>query len=341
MKTTDFSYHLSNYLSKYLPGVAGLSMNTIMSYRDMFRLLLNFYETVNCVKAEKLTLKELTREKITQFLDWLENERSCYTSTRNVRLAAIHAFARYLQREEPEFIFQAQQLLSIPLKKESKKCFKYLTLDAMRIILNMPDRSTPQGRRDAVLLSLMYDTGARVQEICDLEVSDIRVQIPATIKLTGKGDKSRIVPIMPPMAALLRQYLEERKLNEPYTSEYPVFLNRSKEKLTRAGVAYIVAKYVNLSKKEAPELFPEKVSPHSYRHSKAMHLLQSGVNLVYIRDLLGHVDIKTTEIYARADNDMKRKALENNSKHVFLDKLPEWQSDKRLMSWLTGLGKER
>lgn len=314
-------------------------MNTIMSYRDMFRLLLAFYETALNIKPENLRIKELTRASVEQYLDWLEQERKCSVSTRNVRLAAIHAFARYLQRELPELMYSAQQLLSIPFKKTKKEAIEYLSPDAMKLLLSLPNTSTKSGRRDAVLLSLLYDTGARVQELCDLIVSDIKIQQMATIKLTGKGNKSRIVPLMNTMSNLLGQYLQENRLNVAHASAYPVFFNRARGKLTREGVAYIITKYMDAAKTVSPELFPKKVSPHCFRHSKAMHLLQSGVNLIYIRDLLGHVDIKTTEIYARIDGEMKRKALENSHNGVVSDKLPEWQRDNELMSWLTGFGK--
>ncbi|MED4378601.1 site-specific integrase [Schinkia azotoformans] len=339
MKTTDFSYHLSDYLTKYLPGIAGLSMNTIMSYRDMFKLLLEFYETEQKIKPEKIRLIDLKKEIIEDYLNWLEQERNCSISTRNVRLAAIHAFVRYLQRERTEFMFQSQQLLSIPFKKTKKSTIEYLTLDAIKLLLNLPDKKTALGRRDTVLLSLLYDTGARVQEICDLTVSDIRIESPSIVKISGKGNKIRIVPIMAPMSNLLKQYIKENGLNNPLASNYPLFFNRSKGKLTREGIAYIVKKYVNLARNKSPELFPNKVSPHCFRHSKAMHLLQAGVNLVYIRDLLGHVDIKTTEIYARIDGEMKRRALEKGNNDVIANKLPEWQRNKELMNWLKGLGK--
>lgn len=339
MKPTDFSYQLSNYLSKYLPGIAGLSMNTIMSYRDMFQLLLEFYEKSLNIKPEKIMIKDLTRESVEQYLGWLEQERKCSISTRNVRLAAVHAFARYLQREMPDFMHQSQQLLSIPFKKSEKKTIDYLALDAMKLLLSLPNTATMNGRRDAVLLSLLYDTGARVQELCDLTVSDVKIQQLATVRLTGKGNKSRIVPIMNPMSSLMSQYLKENGLDKPQTLGYPVFFNRSKARLTREGVAYIVAKYVAMARAISPGMFPDRVSPHCFRHSKAMHLLQSGVNLIYIRDLLGHVDVKTTEIYARIDGEMKRKALESSNRGVVSDKLPEWQSNKELMNWLKGLGK--
>ena len=339
MKPTNFAYYLTVFLSKYLPSTLGLSSNTIMSYRDSFHLLLEFYCEKTKKSADKLTLEEFNRQLIEDYLGWLEKNRQCKTSTRNVRLAAIHAFCRYLQIEFPDYIYSAQQILAIPIKKTKQVTVDYLTLDAMKYLLEMPDSKTREGRRDLVLLSLLYDSGARVQEIADLKVGDVRATEPATVKLTGKGNKSRIVPLMKPMAQLLKQYLNENEWIEPYTREYPLFPSRSKSKLTREGIAYVVKKYARDAIKTAPHLFPDHVSPHCFRHSKAIHLLQSGVNLIYIRDFLGHVDIQTTEIYARIDGEMKRKALEKSTNHVVIDKLPEWQSNAGLMNWLKNLGK--
>jgi len=339
MKPTDFAYYLTNFLSKYLPGVAGLSPNTIMSYRDTFSLFLDFCSAHKKVKPEKFSLDNLNRILVEEYLAWLEKTRNCIVSTRNVRLAAVHSFCRYLQMEFPDYIHSAQQILSIPLKRTKKISVEYVTLEAMKFLLEKPDKTIKRGRRDLVLLSLLYDSGARVQELADLKVGDIRAESPATAKLTGKGNKKRIVPLMKPMSELLKQYLKENNLTEPYTFDYPLFCNRSKNKLTRAGVAYIVKKYAAAAIKEAPELFSDKLSPHCFRHSKAIHLLQSGVNLIYIRDFLGHVDIKTTEIYARIDGEMKRKALEKNSNSVVSNKMPEWQNNKGLMNWLKNLGK--
>lgn len=269
----------------------------------------------------------------------METGRGCTVSTRNVRLAAIHAFCRYLQLQYPDYIYQSQQILAVPVKRTKKNTIGYMSLDAMQLLLRMPQERTKEGKRDRVLLSLLYDSAARVQELSDIKVSDIRIQSPSTVKLTGKGNKSRIVPLMKPMSALLEQYLIENQLMMPHVGSYPLFCNRSKDKLTRAGIAYIVAKYVGIARKLSPGLFPDKVCPSCFRHSKAMHLLQSGVNLVYIRDFLGHVDIQTTEIYARIDGEMKRKALEKSNNNVVSEKLPEWQSNTGLMNWLKSLGR--
>jgi site-specific recombinase XerD len=338
MKPTDFAYHLTTYLSKYLPGKAGISRNTILSYRDTFSLLLRFCSEDKAMTIEKITLKALTKNLIDEFLVWLETQRGCAVSTRNQRLSAIHSFFRYLQLEEPGHLFTCQQILSIPVKRTARKTINYLTLDAVKSILEAPDTSRLMGRRDLVLLGLMYDTGARVQEIADLNVADVRLENPPTVKLTGKGHRSRLVPLMTPTAKLLEQYLFEHDLKHAEYGSQPMFQNRSSSKLTRAGIAYILNKYVQAARMSHPEIIPKKVSPHCFRHSKAMHLLQSGVNLVYIRDFLGHATIKTTEMYARADSLMKRNALEKAYQIASPSEMPIWQQDHALLKWLKGLG---
>lgn len=338
MKPTDFSYHLTNYLGKYLPGILGLSVNTISSYRDMFTLMITFYETVIGIKPEKIMIKDFTQPRMERFLEWLEKKRGNVTSTRNVRLAAIHAYAKYLARVNPDYMHEMLKIQSIPFKKCQKKSPEYISIEAMTLLLSLPDVRTKNGRRNATLLSIMYDSGCRVQELCDLTVSDIRTQKPATIKVDGKANKIRIIPIMDPMAKLLKQYLKDFELMAPEKSSLPLFSNRSGKKLTRKGVTYILQKYFLQAQKLKPGLFPAKISPHCFRHSKSMHLLQSGIDLIYIRDLLGHVDVKTTEIYARIDSEMKRKALEKSTNITPVDNIPVWQTDKKLLAWLNSLG---
>ncbi|MHC1759010.1 MAG: tyrosine-type recombinase/integrase [Negativicutes bacterium] len=339
MKPTDFAYSLTNYLAKYLPGEVGASQNTIQSYRDTFSILLRYCALEKNIPTEKLTLQHLDKDLIQDFLNWLETDRNCSVSTRNQRLAGIHAFFKHLQLTQPQAIYQHQQILAIPVKKTLKKSIDYLTLDAVKNLLAMPDQTTKTGRRDVVLLSLMYESGARVQELADVTVADVRLHSPATVKLTGKGNKTRLVPLLEPMARILEQYVKEKKLNLPQCNEYPLFRNRGGNKLSRSGIAYILEKHFVEAKKEFPECFPNGISPHVMRHSKAMHLLQSGVNLIYIRDLLGHVSIQTTELYAKADGSAKRKALENAYGNVVSDELPEWQQNANLLEWLQSLGR--
>lgn len=330
-----FAWYLTNYLSKHLPGQRNLSENTIKSYRDTFKLFLSFCKDERGLPPERLTMKMFTETLICDFLDWIETSRGCGISTRNQRLAAIHAFIRYVQIETPENMLEFQRILSIPAKKGAHKPIAYLSPDALAAILSQPDISARMGRRDLVLLTLLYDSGARAQELIDLRVRDIRLDNPATVSLLGKGRKTRYVPLMTKTRNLLDSYLQEQKLlNHPERLDNSVFFNSRGEKLTRAGVAYIVDKYVNLAKHNTNALFPEKVSPHSFRHSKAMHMLQANVNLIYIRDFLGHVNVTTTEIYAKADAETKRSALEKAYINITDLEYPDWSSDKDLMQWL-------
>ncbi len=334
MKPTDFSRYISDFVSRYLPNEKGASPNTIAAYRDTFVLLLKFTEEVKHVKVEKLTLGGITKETILEFLEWLQKERKCSSSTRNSRLAAIHSFYSYLQHESLDHLHECQKILSVKFKKVKKETMSYLSIDGLKLLLQQPDITTHRGRRDLALLSLMYDTGSRVQEIIDLTPLSLRLNKPATVKITGKGNKARLVPMLDAQTEHLKSYLKENKLDQPFANHYPLFCNSRKEKLTRAGVNYILEKYARSARAENPMIVPDNISCHSLRHSKAMHLLQAGVNLVYIRDILGYVSVITTEIYARADSKQKREALEKAYVEVNLNEEPMWLKDENLITWL-------
>jgi len=334
MKPTDFSKYISDFISRYLSNEKGLSHNTITSYRDTFVLLINFIQNVNHIKLEKITLDTIKKETISQFLDWLQKERQCSNTTRNVRLAAIHSFYKYLQNESLDHVHECQKILSIKFKKISNDTVNYLTIDGIKLLLQQPDTTTWKGRRDLALLSLMYDTGARVQEIIDLTPSMLRLNKPSTIKIVGKGNKARLVPMLDAQIEHLENYLKENKLQESNVNMYPLFFNSRKEKLTRSGINHIVKKYSKAARAKDDVIIPDKISPHSLRHSKAMHLLQAGVNLVYIRDILGHVSIQTTEIYARADSKQKRAALEKAYVQVNPNEKSMWLENENLITWL-------
>jgi len=334
MKTADFSYYLTSFLKIYLPGEKGVSENTILSYRDTFILFLNFLKDSKNILAKNITLEIITKDIIVDFLDWIENHRQCSLTTRNIRLAAIHSFFRYLQYQNPENLQEWQKILSIPVKKTEKKTINYLTLDGIKLLLEMPDQSLKSGQRNLTLLSLMYDTAARVQEIIDLTPSSVRFDKPYTVKLIGKGKKARIVPLMEPTAKILKRYMVANGLLKDYVNEYPLFFNSRKEKLTRAGVNYILKKYSKMAREKTSALMPEQISCHSLRHSKAMHLLQAGVNLVYIRDILGHSSVQVTEVYARVESKQKREAIEKAYTDVSPEEQPKWQDNDKLLSWL-------
>jgi site-specific recombinase XerD len=338
MKENNFSKYLTNFLSLYLPGHRNVSVNTIASYRDAFKLLLVFCDEIKGMKPEKITLPKLTKDLIIEFLTWLENERKSSIATRNQRLAALHAFFRYIQKENPENLFEIQKILTIPYKKKSKPMVPYLTANELKILLEQPDLKTKDGRRDLVLLAVLYDTAARVQELVDLRIRDVRLTSPSVITLHGKGNKTRLVPVMEKTRALLRQYIGESKLTTGLAEmELPLFYNQQFKMLSRWGVPYIINKYVDIAKLDPHFTIDFPVTPHVFRHSKAMHLLQANVNLIYIRDFLGHVDVATTEVYVRADSEMKRKALENAYLDLIPDELPKWEKDGALLSWLNNL----
>jgi integrase/recombinase XerD len=334
MKPTDFAYYLSNFLTTYLAGQRNLSKNTIQSYRDTFSLLLRYFSDIKNIAPENINVNTVGKESVEEFLLWLESERGCSISSRNQRLAAIHAFFRYLQHEKPEYMYQCQRVLSIPVKKAPKKPPIYLSDDGMGRLLSQPDMSTEHGRRDTTMLSVLYDSGARVQELADLTPRNLRLEEPFYITLTGKGRKTRQVPIMKQTAMLLISYIKEQKINTIDKLDHPLFFNCWKRKLTRQGIAYIINKYAESLK------IKDNVTPHVFRHSKAMHLTQAGVNPIYIRDILGHADLKTTGIYSRSNMEMKRKALEKVEEKAIPD-TPDWTSDNGLMEFLKNLGRQK
>ena len=337
MNPTCFARYMSKYLTEYLPGIQGVSYNTIASKRDAYILLLKYLDDTQNIKAEDVDIPLLTRETIIKYLEWLEKSRGSSVSTRNIRLAAIKSLFSYIQTQTPDYIYQCQQILSIPRKKEPGHTLEYLTIEGIKSVLDAVETSSRTGFRDLTLLSLMYDSAARVQEIADLSVNDFRAEKPSTLRLTGKGSKTRIVPLMSATSDLVSKYISI--YHPSYRGEYnvPLFSNRKKEKLTRAGIAYILKKYIKIAREKQPDLIPETVSPHGLRHSKSMHMLQAGVPLIYIRDFLGHSEISTTEIYARCDSEQKRKAIENTCPSITKSETPMWQKDTSLLGWLQSL----
>ncbi|HAT1924119.1 TPA: tyrosine-type recombinase/integrase [Legionella pneumophila] len=335
MKPTNFSIYLSRFLSNYLAGQRNLSPNTLKAYRDVFILLLRFCRDVKNIPIEKLQLEQVDVDLIEAFLDHIEKERRCTPRTLNHRLTTLHAFFRYIQVEDPLHLLQCQRILAIPLRRFVRPEVNYLSKDHLAALLAQPDLEKPEGRRDVVLLSVLYDTGARVQELIDLTVGDVRLDTPAQVRILGKGRKIRVVPLMDNTANLLQGYLHENNFLRPEAFDYPLFRNNQGNKLTRVGINYILQKYERLVREAYPH-FKQKISPHTLRHTKGMHLLQGGVSLDIIRDFLGHVDIKTTEIYARANLEMKRAAIEKISMAP-TPKMPSWKENKSLLQWLQSL----
>ena len=337
MKASDFSKFLTQYLTHYLPVQRNLSSNTIRSYRDTFKLLLIFCRDEKGFNIAKLNLSKLDKKCIEDFLLWLTNTRGSSPSTYNQRLCAIHAFFDYVMTEEPTYMEQCNLILKIPSMVSPDPPAQYLTPENLKHLLSMPDTSTPKGRRHLVLLTVLYDTAARVSELADICMRDVRLDFPAVITLHGKGGKIRTVPLMKPTTELLRSYLEENHIDLRRNPDMPLFWNGSRHKLTRSGITYIVQKYADMARETASGM-PTKISPHIFRHTKAMHMVQANVNPVFIKDYLGHADISTTEVYARADNEAKRAALEKATAHLDLPKASQWEQDAELIEWLSSLG---
>ena len=233
-------------------------------------------------------------------------------------------------------MLRCQKILAIPLRRHTQPTIAYLSKEELAEILAQPDLQTGEGRRDAVLLSVLYDTGARVQELIDLSVGDVRLHPPAQLRLLGKGRKMRAVPLMENTVQLLRDHLQENHLDRPEQFDKPLFQNAGNQRLSRSGIRYILQKYLIGARSTLPSL-NRTVSPHTLRHAKGMHLLQSGISLDMIRDFLGHVDVKTTQIYARANLEMKRQALEKITDASPVPTIPSWQQNKDLLNWLRSL----
>lgn len=259
MKQTEFAKYLTYFMTKYLVTEQGCSNNTIIAYRDAISLLLIFmYKTYN-LKADNIDFKDITQQRIINFLEWLEVERKCGIATRNARLAAIHAFFRFLMYKSPDYLDEWQRILSIKIKKSPKATVVYLSADGMKLLLAQPDIATNKGRRDVTLLSLMYECAGRVQEIADLVASKINFGKPTLLTITGKGNKTRLVPLSEYGTKSLKVYMQENGLLEAKATEYPLFSNGRGDKLTRMAIAAIIKKHAASARKINTALIPAKM----------------------------------------------------------------------------------
>ncbi|HEV7451589.1 MAG TPA: tyrosine-type recombinase/integrase [Pseudonocardiaceae bacterium] len=332
---------LTKFFTDHLAGERAASPRTVAAYRDAMKLLLTWFKDAERIPPEKLRLADIDRPRVLRFLDWLETERCCSAATRNQRLAVIKSFCRYTAVEQPEKLDQVTQVLAIRQKNTPAPDLGHLTGDEVKALLAEPGTASARAVRDTVLLALAYDTAARVQELCDLNVADIRRSKPMTAAIRGKGSKIRYVPVMDQTARLVADYLEHRDPHPGLGADAdPLFHGPNHSRLTRSGMAKLLARHVRAVRARDPGWAPGlPVTPHTLRRSRAMHLIQAGVNLIYIRDLLGHADVSTTEIYARADAETKRKAIENAYQPLTPDVLPDWTSDTSLIGWLDSLAR--
>lgn len=307
---TQLGRGVVRFFQEYLPSLRGMSPHTIRSYRDTLVLLLRFIANNAQRPIETLEISDLSTESITLFLGFLEIERHNKIATRNIRLAAIHAFARFLATERPEYLGVLQRILGIPFKRGAKEtAIEYLESSEVQALLNCIDRSSSLGHRDYTLFALMFNTGARVQEILNLRRRDLRLDSPCQVRLQGKGQKIRFCPIWPGTAQLLRQLVDKQYLSDHEQTDAPIFINRRGTPLTRFGVRYLLRKYLALCCDAESTIRDKRLHPHSLRHTTAIHLLKAGVDFATISQWLGHSSLNTTMRYARADIDLKRQAL--------------------------------
>lgn len=309
------------------------SAHTIRSYRDTWRLFLKFTAQRRQCPVARLTLVDFTAAEVSAFLQYTEQERHDSIGTRNCRLAALRSFFGFAAGREPAAAAQCAEVLRIPIKKAPAHDPSHLDPDEVAAILAQPDRSTPEGQRDHALLSFLYNTGARIQEALNLCPKAIRLDAPACVRLYGKGRKERLCPLWPETVALLRALLRR----QPRADNEQLFVNRYGIPLGASGVRFKLAKYVEAAAKTVPGLASKHITPHSFRHATAVHLVAAGVDITVIRSWLGHVSLDTTNHYAQANLETKRKALERLDASSKSSNPPRWKRDASLLAWLDSL----
>lgn len=299
---------LVKYFQDYLPALRGMSAHTIRSYRDAILLYLRFTSNHTRRRAETLDISDFTLDHVTAFLADLEKTRRSSIATRNARLAALHTFARFAASEAPEHLAELQRVLAIPFKRGARKGpVDFLDQKEVEALLTSPKQPTWATERDLTLFALMLNTGARVQEVLDLRIQDVRTEPPYQVRLRGKGGKVRICPIWAHTARRVRRLLAATSW--PVDPDRPLFLNLRGEKLTRFGVYTLLKKRIGECSATVATLRGRRIHPHTLRHTTAIHMLKAGIDFATISQWLGHASLNTTMVYARADLDLKRQAL--------------------------------
>jgi integrase/recombinase XerD len=294
---------IRRFLLEHLVAERNLSRNTQASYRDTLTLLLPFASKQGGCAIDRMTVEELTPDVVRKFLDHLERDRQCSEVTRNQRLATIHSLARFIGTHSPVHLAWCSEIRAVPFKKSAKTAIGYLEKAEMVALLNQPDRRTSLGVRDYVLLLFLYNSGARADEAAKLTVGNLQLGASPSVRLHGKGDKIRICPLWSTTATSLTRLVADRNKSEA------VFLGRTNQPLTRFGIHRLVTRYAAMAGETVPTLATKHVSPHTVRHTTAVHLLRAGVDINTIRAWLGHVSLDTTHIYAEVDLEMKAEAL--------------------------------
>ena len=332
---TDFGRCVTGFLTVYLVGERGMSDKTVKSYGLTVRAFVRHLESECGVRPESARLSDVTADAVRAFLDGVEAS-GCCASTRNQRLAALKSFVRYAVRESPEFMLEGQRILSIASKKVPQHEVEYLEQDALEALLASPDIATGTGRRELAVMSMLYDSAARVQELIDLRVGDVRLGPPACATIHGKGNKFRTVPVMESTAAHVARHLDDRGLpRDGSRSSLHLFCSPGRSSYTRQGIAKMLERHLERARAANPEIwFPEGIHPHMLRASKAIHLLDAGANLIAIRDFLGHSSIATTQKYLRVNSRTKMETVAAVAPKIEIPAPADWRSDSDLMEFL-------
>jgi site-specific recombinase XerD len=322
------------FFRRHLIATRGVSPHTVHAYRDAIRGLLTFAAARCSRSVVELSVDDLGRDTVLAFLDHLEQQRINSAATRNARLAAIHSLQRFIAVEDPTALAVCQQVLSIPYKRTPSRAVTCLARADIEHLLTSIDRSTVLGRRDVALLQFLYNTGARAQEVVDLQLPAVRFDAPAQVRLLGKGRKERLCPLWAETVNLLRAMLRDRETR--VDEDVSLFVNAAGRPLTRFGLGHIVQTRVAAASISRPTLAKVRVTPHTFRHTTALHLLQSGVELNVVRSWLGHASIETTHAYIEIDLEMKRAAIEACEPPGLNSPPPAWK-DPDLLTWLEAL----
>lgn len=331
----SFSFYVQRYFMSYLMKQHNYGANTISSYRDTFKLLYSFLVNTD-VNVSRIVINDINHDKVIEFMTWLGETRKNGVSTKNVRLAHIKSFFRYVMMTAPEHSDQCRKVLSIPFGKEDKKPPACMSKDAIKQMLALIDSSSDEGLRHLALLSLMYDSACRVQEIIALSVKDFQAGQCCRIYVCGKGNKYRSIPLLSETEKIVSKYIKHFQL----APEAPLFSNKIGERLTRQGIRYIIRKYSKMVNQAKPGTIEGSVYPHRMRHSKATHLVDSGINIYNVRDFLGHESVATTQIYLTTNPEVTRKVIESVAEKTVPESLDFFTKEERddLLSFLDSLG---
>ncbi len=330
----NLGFYIQRYFLSYLIGQHNYGKNTVASYRDTFKLLLTFLDKNHRTK-KNIPVSDVDRNCILMFLNWLDTERRNSPATRNVRLAHLKSFFRYVRIEDSALADQCENIMNVPFTKVEKRPPEYMDEDSVSHMLHVVNAESKDGIRHLAILSLLYDSGCRVQELIDLKVKDIQFEKGQRIYVHGKGSKYRGIPITSGTEKILKKYLKSFLHSENDV----LFTNKKGEPLTRQGIRYIIQKYVAESKDSNPDDFSGVAHPHLLRHSKATHLVNAGVNIYNIRDFLGHSSVTTTQVYLTSNPDVTRKAIEKIASQTVPDSTNYYTETERqaLMDFLESL----